>query len=62
MIFESSIPSDPFVNFNAFVFFHDQTVHLEAGVDRVPALVDQRAGRQIVQRQMLEHLADHLRG
>ena len=36
-------------------------MYLEAGVDRVPALVDHRAGDQILQRQILEQLADHLR-
>ena len=39
----------------------DQSVHLEARVDRVPALVDHRTGGQIPQAETLEQLTDNLR-
>ena len=43
------------------VFDCDQSVQPEASVDRVPALVHRRTDGQMLQMEMLEQLADHLR-
>ena len=51
----------PFAELTIETASYDQTVQLESGVDRVPALVQHRAGGQVLRVQMLEQLADHFR-
>lgn len=51
---------DPLEMNDVFWWQRHQTVHSEVRVDRVPALVHQRTGGQIIQAQMLEQFGDHL--